>query len=217
MIVLLLDFLLLVPLLLHDALSKFFVQFLKLLLGMILLLLLKILEEGFFVGLLEGHGVFRVDEDGVLLVELLMGLVVHDDRVDAALLVVGEQELILDCVFRWIGPIEAWTHILLIIVVEIAVFHKFFPTHSLVRIVLKTIVQEVEALQTQLKVLGKPVVTLLKVSLEVVLVHASEWRKACEHLVKDRAKTPHVYLWTVFSSFQNLRSHVEGSTTHGLG
>lgn len=61
---------------------------------MLLFLLLKVLEESFFVGLLKKHGVLSIDKYGIFFIEFLMRLVMHNDGVDAAFFVVGEEEFV---------------------------------------------------------------------------------------------------------------------------
>ena len=63
------------------------------------------------------------------------------------------------------------------VIVKIAVLHKLLPAHPLLGVVLEAVVEEVEALQTQLKMLGKSIVAFLKIFLEVLLIHPCKWRK----------------------------------------
>lgn len=57
------------------------------------------------------------------------------------------------------------------VIVKIAVLHKLLPAHPLLGVVLEAIVEEVEALQTQLKMLRKSIIAFLEILFEVLLIH----------------------------------------------
>ena len=165
--------------------------------------LLKILLKGPLVGLVEELWVLGVDNDCVLVVQILVGVVALDVRKYTRLVDVRQHQLVL--LLNHIAD-----------VVDKGVLEQLIPVHPVSWVVLKAVVQKVKPFQRQFNVLRNFVVSSLQVILKILLRSARERRESSEHLVEYSAKAPHIRLLIVASSSQNFGSHVKGSAALGL-
>ena len=81
---------------------------------------------------------------------------------------------------------------------------------------LEAAVHEVKSLQRDFNRLRQPVISLLKVFLQIVFGCSCERCESSEHFVKDCTQTPDVDFAIILMAFKDLRSHIKWCSTHSL-
>lgn len=147
----------------------------------------------FFNGLLidfsEHLGVFAVHHNGVLLIEVVVGvvylhhwLIKHKDVLALVIpccLGIGKPQYIFLFLITWLSS-------------DIRVFDKFIPVNSLLLLKLQTPIQEVKPLQTQFQILRQLISPSLQVLFQVVPVSTCEGSETCYQLKEDYSERPNV-------------------------
>ena len=133
LIVNLCDFLI-IPLLHNVTFSKIVIHFVFNLLQLffrifflIIVKILKLFQQGFFVSLLEVNGVFSINHNGIFAGELVVRVVVHNRRIHTCLIIIRKHQIIRNLFI---------IHKFFIVVVEVAVFDQIIPRHPILRIML---------------------------------------------------------------------------------